>query len=175
MKIKSWVRGGIGFLVGGAAGFASGMLYKKENEPKQKFVRNDYFAQYFYLLNQWMYIKNKDESLVDILLDAGIHTVAIYGMGQVGRRFLEDVSKDSRFGNEFEVLYGIDRNVSTYDYGIDVIRKEEVRADGNLKRVDAIIITPLYDMDLICREMNERIDHNTTELISLEDVVFKNL
>ncbi len=116
-----------------------------------------------------MFIKNHGDSVSNILVCEGFETVAIYGMGLLGCRLLEDLMNDGNKEKHLKVLYGIDRNVQKADYGIRVYG-----LDCTLPEVDVVIVTPLFDYDNISRELKKVLD-DKTRIVSFEDVVFNNL
>ncbi len=122
-------------------------LIKGSQEEKQSF-----FHWGFQIFDKWLQIKNGGRSLTEYFEDNEIHNVAIYGLGAIGRRLLEELRQ-----GQVEVLYGIDRNAA----GISIEGLELKTLGGNLPKVDAIVVTPIAFYDIqrdIYRSMGKDVD-----------------
>ena len=150
----------IGALIGGiAVGFV--MLRVKNKVINQSDNRVRKFKDYYYLLNQWLALKNDGKSVETFFVNKGIKSIAIYGMGELGNRLYEEL-KDRK---EVEVRYAIDKNADNTYSEVSIVTIED-----ELKEVDAIIITAIFDFDPIVEELSSVVDY---ALVSLEDVIFE--
>jgi len=120
---------------------------------------------YYKLLNQWMKNKAQNKKITDYLMDNGIKTIAIYGMGEVGQLLYEELK-----GEQVQVLYFIESaggNSIEDRYGKRVIGVKEINLQ---EKADAIIITPIYNFENI---YNDIVDENVgTIVLSLEDIIY---
>lgn len=130
-----------------------GCLMKNKKQPPSIFVLG------FSIFNKWMKLKNEGKSLQKFFDDNRIETVAVYGLGALGQRLLEDLEK-----TDVQVLYAIDKNAANFSItNLCVVTPEDV-----LKEVDAIIVTPVQYFYEIEMDLEKKI---RTDIISLEDVV----
>ena len=105
-------------------------------------------------------IKNEGKSLTKYFENNGFKKIAIYGMGELGNRLLEEL-KDS----DIEIAYAIDRKAEKIYSDLKVVAVEE-----ELTPVDAIIVTPIFMYDEIEELLMDKVNY---PIISLEDVVFE--
>lgn len=123
------------------------------------------YSMYYKLLNQWMKNKAQNKKITDYLMDNGIKTIAIYGMGEVGQLLYEELK-----GEQVQVLYFIESaggNSIEDRYGKRVIGVKEINLQ---EKADAIIITPIYNFENI---YNDIVDENVgTIVLSLEDIIY---
>lgn len=112
------------------------------------------------LFDQWMMKKQEGKTVSDYLRENGFRTIAIYGMGYLGKRLYDEL-KDS----EIEVRYAIDKNADNLYLELDVISPDE-----NMPEVDLIIVTAVYFFDEI-----EGMLTNLTEcpVVSFEDILYE--
>lgn len=144
--------------LGAAAGAAiSKFVFGKKITVKAEKV--DKFKGYYNLLNQWLINKNEGRSVSEYFTANGYQSIAIYGMGELGNRLLEELK-----GSSIEVKYAIDKNASGAYSEIDV-----VEPDGEMEKVDAVIVTAIFAFDEIEKELSGIID---CPIISLEDVIY---
>lgn len=114
----------------------------------------------FKVLNNWLKLKHSGKTLKKFFEDNYINTIAIYGMGELGIRLYEELSE-----LDVEVLYAIDQNA---DNIVGVENLEIITLNGNLKDVDAVIVTPIHFFDEIEKTLEEK---GVKNIVSLEDVV----
>lgn len=112
----------------------------------------------FLLMNQWVKIKQKKKKLEEYLIRHNFRTIAVYGMSYVGERLVEEL-EDS----EVKIAYGIDRNSSKTYADIEMVSPDCIR-----KEVDAVIVTSIYFMDEIKRNLSVNL---SCPIISLEDIL----
>lgn len=125
---------------------------EKKEESKQK------FKGYYNLTIHWMDLNYRGINLSRSLTEQGIHTLAIYGMGELGRRLLLEL-KDS----QIRVAYGIDQEI------VDIDGVKVVKPDSELEAVDAIIVTPFHIFHKIEKVLENKV---SCPVLSLERLVF---
>lgn len=157
MKVKGIFKS-IGFISLGAG--IAGMLYssKKEKAVKQETLKVNKFKDYYYLLNEWLKLKQEGTSLESFFLQHDFKTIAIYGMGELGNRL-----KDELKNSEVVISYGIDKNLSSTTSDLKI-----VTMDNQLEPVDVIVVTAIFDFSNIKDELENEVD---CKVISLEEVV----
>jgi hypothetical protein len=152
-------------LVGAGIGIAGTHYFKKKNKNnKSKDVRGfEKYRKYYDVTNRWILLKNEGISIEKYFIDRGINSIAIYGMGELGNRLLEEL----KTSNSVEVKYGIDRAQGhTYiDFPIKSLKNTDERYDD----VDLIVVTAVFDMEKIRIELESK---TKSEIVSLDDVVF---
>ena len=94
----------------------------------------------FELICQWMKLKIQGISLMEFFQDRGIHSIAIYGMGEIGQLMYDELAME----NETLIRYAIDQSGKRYVESLPTYC-----LDKNLPKVDAIIITPVLITDQI--------------------------
>ena len=145
-------------ILGVVSGIA-GIGYFKNQQINQKTKKADKFKSYYNMLNRWFDLKQHGKSLEQYFLSHGYHSIAIYGMGEMGNRLYEELK-----GTVVEVKYAIDSNVASTYAEVDVLEIDET-----LEEVDAIIVSAIFAFDVIEAELSEKVSY---PIISLEDVVY---
>lgn len=134
-------------------------LNTKEEFILQKKVNK--YREYYAMINQWLMLKQEGVTLEKYFIDNHYKTVAIYGMGELGTRFYNEL-KDSA---KVEVKYAVDKNVAG-TYSELPVRKLEKPLDD----IDVIVVTAVFDFDEIEKLLKKV---TTAEIISLDDVIFE--
>ena len=80
-------------------------------------------------------------------------------MGEIGWRLKEVLNNTN-----ISVLYGIDNSLGESESQFEIIT-----LDDSLQKVDAVIVTPVFDFDEISRKINSITD---IPVVSLEDILF---
>ena len=127
---------------------------------RQKRVEISFEEWGFHILDRWLTIKNRKKSLATYFEDNEINSIAIYGLGILGRHFYEEL-RDGKIW----IKYGIDQNAAN----IRIDGLELKTLNDELPAVDAIIITPVtyYKIE---KEVRHKMGKEV-EIISIEDVV----
>jgi glycosyltransferase involved in cell wall biosynthesis len=126
---------------------------------KNMIERIDKFMKYFALLDRWLWLKLQNKNISSYFEKQGFQNIAIYGMGEIGNRLFEELSRFS----SIKVKYAIDKN-----------RKESqavpvLSIDEELPEVDAIIVTNNY----IYNQIQELLRGKTVSpIVSIDDVIF---
>ncbi|MCX7748465.1 MAG: TIGR04372 family glycosyltransferase [Clostridia bacterium] len=119
---------------------------------------------YYELTNQWLKIKNQKKSVEDYFIKENIKSVAIYGCGELGKRLFEELRE-----SDIRVICFIDKKIDKNEiFGDTPI--QPINTVASFRNVDAIIITPIYHMDIILEELKE--NKINIRMISLKDIIF---
>ena len=151
----------IGGIIGGIAYLANKSLSKESNMKNR-------FRAYYNVTNQWLSNKNADKEVGSYFKDNNYKTIAIYGMGSMAELFYNELKKSNP---EIKVAYFIDKNSEELYYGLDDISVIGLNEICSQDEVDAIIVTPVYDFDVINEDLIEV--GVEADIISLEDVVYE--
>lgn len=127
---------------------------------KQCGGETDFFPWGFHLLDKWLQLKYDGKSFGAYFKDNRIRSVAIYGMGAIGRRLYEELREQ-----QIETRYAIDRNAAAIHVeGLQIKTLEE-----QLPKVDAVIVTPIAFHEIektLYLKMGEDIN-----VVYIEDIV----
>lgn len=144
----------------GAAIGAGVLGYKKMKQHEEDFKVIKKNEAILKLFSQWILIKQEGKSIGDYLKANGYKRIAIYGMSFAGERLLDDLKQ-----TDVEVAYGIDQNADRIFSEIEVVSQ-----DGDLRPVDAIIVTAIYYFDEIEEKLSDLMD---CPILSLEDIIYE--
>ena len=86
--------------------------------------------------------------------------IAIYGMGEFANRLMEELKN-----SDVEVVYGIDKDVCNSTSRV----RNVYSLNDDLPQVDAIVVTPFYDMKSIKCDLKKKVD---CPIVSLEEVIW---
>lgn len=110
-----------------------------EKEQKQLVFEANKYKFYTELFDRWLYMERKNEFSIEAYFQAqNVYSVAIYGMGIIGKQLYEQMNQ-----SKVKVSFGIDRYVGVYGKDFTIYRPEST----NWPKVDAIIIAA-YDEDM---------------------------
>lgn len=112
------------------------------------------------LLQHWIEALYLGHRVADYFIEEGYQNIAIYGMGDLANRLMDDFNKSS-----LNVVYGIDQDVAGTVCKIENIYSP----DMELPCVDAIVITPFYVFDEIYSLLKKR---TSAKIISIEEVIW---
>lgn len=122
--------------------------------------RTDKFKGYYNMLNQWLCLKQKGESLENFFIDRGYKTVAIYGMGEMGCRFYDELKNSDKVC----IKFGIDKNIPLMEDGLKTYGLEDIPDS-----VDVVVVTATFAFNEIKENLEKKL---SSKIISLDDVVF---
>lgn len=131
----------------------------KSEVKKYKTALPNYDMKVIELLDCFLQKVQNKVSLAEQIVERGYHTVAIYGMGRLGRRLYDELKN--------LVVYEIDRNREMV-YGNIPIKN----LDEELLPVDLIIITTVSDIEEIRNSLMQKVEckiMTLKELLSLHD------
>ncbi|WP_418967025.1 glycoside hydrolase family 99-like domain-containing protein [Butyribacter intestini] len=106
------------------------------------------FRRYYELYNQWLKLKNDGYKLGTFFVQNGYKKIAIYGMGEIANRLIEELEESS-----VDILYGIDKNMSQAFAEIDIIGMDEC---DRFDDVDCIVITPVHVYEKIKKDLEKK-------------------
>lgn len=144
-------------MIGGAV--ASSVYFIKKNRSINDFDKVKKFKTYYNMLNQWLMLRSAEKKLEEYFINHDYQSVAIYGMGEMGERFLEEINQSENLS----VKYAIDRESD------GVLADIEIKTlDDELEPVDVIVVTAIFAYEEIKKQL---IKKTNTEIISLTEVI----
>lgn len=150
----------IGAVTLGSLALIGGVVYKSVSRilhEKEKKVNK--YKKYYNITNQWLYHKNQGKNLAEYFEEKGYNNIAIYGMGELGCRLYEEL-KDTNI----TISYAIDKEANSKYTEIKVID-----ADQAFDKVDAIVVTAVFDFETIKEKLESKTD---SPIISLDDIFY---
>lgn len=142
--------------------FFIGRLFRKDSDEQRidKATRAaDRYHDMFLVMNKWVQNQNENKKISKYLCEKGLSSVAIYGMGEMGKTLYSEL-KDS----QVKVVYAIDRNAESMYAECDVFSLRD-----ELQQVDAVIVTTLMDFEEIKKDILKKME---CRIISVEEIVF---
>lgn len=146
-----------------AAGFLLGLRIsnrkadKKTDENQQLAEKN---RTQFFVMAQWLKVKQMGRSISAYFLERGYNRVAIYGMSYTGDRVLFELKNAG-----IEVAYGIDKRAGGVDSEIDILS-----IDDELPCVSAVIVSETFFFEEVKSSLSKKL---SCPIISLEEVVYE--
>lgn len=129
----------------------------KNKEIKSQNKKINKFKQYYEILNFWLKATFEGKSIEKVIMQQGYKTIAIYGMGEIGQRLFENLKN-----TDIEVAYIIDEGVSYFD-------ELEIKNIGDeLSPVDLIVITPIFDYEIISKKLSFYYQY---KICSIKDII----
>lgn len=120
----------------------------------------DKFRKMFYLLSDWMTLKENGVDISNYLMSLGIHTVAIYGVGYLGKHLIQELKS-----GKVRISYLIDKNAAWIETEYEVYTLNE-----KLEKVDAIIVTLVQGEKMVSEELGEKLDG---KVITIKELIRK--
>lgn len=145
----------VGAVIGG--GVTSKVCHENINE---KNLKVDKFKGYYNMLNQWLVLKQKGQSLEKYFVDHNYKVIAIYGMGEMGNRLYDELKNTS-----IEIKYAVDKEAANTYSELEVLDK-----DVDFENVDAMVVTATFAFSEIEEELQKKVEF---PIVSLEDVVYE--
>lgn len=155
--MKKAMSAAIGGLLGAAT---TGLLIGKgcNKVITQKTKKIDKFKSYYYMLNQWLILKQQGKKLSTYFEENNYKNIAIYGVGEMGNRLYDEL-KDSSVCIQF----AIDKEDNKY------MEVEVKSPEDDLDRVDVIVVSAIFAFE----DIKEKISSNVScPVVSLEDIIF---
>lgn len=121
----------------------------------QVLCKNNHHAKIF---DKWMTLLEKDIFVDNILSEKGYKSVAVYGMGLLGKHLVKQLC-----GSKINVKYIIDRNATLSYKNIPFIRIGE-----QMDKIDAIIVTPVGEYNCIKEEL---LNYYSCDIVSLQNII----
>lgn len=135
-----------------------GVVYFRE-EIRKREKRTEKFMDYFDILDEWMNLKEEGKLITDYFIDNDYNTIAIYGMGKLGRHLCHDL-EDSNI----TIAYGLDKRSESMSSNIKLLSMSD-----ELPSVDVIIVTATFDFATIKEQLQKKVE---CPIISLSDVIY---
>lgn len=117
------------------------------------------FRIMYHMMERWMRIKQRGDSLKIYFEANEYNKIAIYGMGDIGKLLFSEMNASG-----IDVVYGIDKNVNATD------KVKVYSPDSDLPEVDAIVVTAIAYFDDIEEMLSAKVH---CPIISLEDIVYE--
>ena len=117
----------------------------------------DKFRRMFYILSDWMSLKEKGICISTYLISQGIHNVAIYGVGYLGKHLIQEL-KDT----EVKISYLIDKNAPWIE-----TEYKAYTLDDELEKVDGVIVTLVQDEKVVVEALYEKLDAKIITIMNL--------
>lgn len=133
--------------------------FKYGSEVRELFVQQKKDHILYEFMNRWLMLKQRGIEISSFFSKKRIYTVAIYGIRCMGERLYDELKE-----SEVNVEYVIDRNPIELD-GKVLVR----HPDEELKPVDAVVITPIFDYLEIKDKLSDKLD---CPMFFIEDVLF---
>lgn len=134
-------------------------LNRCQKQTKKWKDSSDKYYLYTNTFSYWLKNKQMGKSIVDYLQKYGFERIAIYGMGPLGERLLDELKN-----SPVEVAYAVDKRSDTIWADVEVYSLNE-----KLPQVDAIIVTALHYFDSIEQTLVKK---TNSKIISLEDILY---
>lgn len=164
MNIKKLVKNILKIgLIGSAIGYT---IYSGQKFLKKETISGKRYKTYYELVSQWLISKNQSKNILDYFIKKDIKKISIYGMGTLAELLYEEIKE-----TDIEISYFIDRNTQELCYGLDNISIVDLDDIVNQEKVDAIIVTPIFDYDDIVLDLKGKGINET--IISLESIIYE--
>ncbi len=113
---------------------------------------------FYRLLVKWVILKQKNISIKDYFRDRNVHSIAVYGMKEIGELICSELEN-----TEIVVKYAIDKNAD-YFFSDTELRKP----NDDLDPVDMVVVTVLVNNKKLIRELETRLN---CPVVTIMDVV----
>ncbi len=135
------------------------MIYRCGYILEEKQKKSDKYLSYFNLLDRWLICKEKNNKFTDYFEKNKIETVAIYGMGKIGKHLKYELENA-----EIKIAYVIDE-------GERIIYSKEERYNlrDALPLVDIVIVTIIDEFEDIKTKIIEK--NKMLKVISLNEII----
>lgn len=115
------------------------------------------YRSYWTILNKWLCLKEEGKSLIPYFQSRGYQSIAVYGIGLLGRHFLKEIES-----SELEIKYGIDEDSTNIHEKFPVYSPRE-----RLPEADVIIVTTTYAFGKVYLNLKQITD---VPIISLTEI-----
>lgn len=160
-KRKNIINTVAGIVIGSFGGYILATRLKKKDKKAEKEIDNraNKFKNYFDVFDTWMTVKETGKSLGDYFKEEGYDKIAIYGMGKLGKHFVNELAESG-----IKVLYAIDRKEN-------ILSEIKVYSmDDEWPEADVIVVTATFDYENIYNSITQK---SKIKVISLEDVLYE--
>lgn len=132
------------------------MVKKAGSVIGEKERNSEKFRKLFLVSCVWIRQKQQGKSMEVFLNRNAYHSVAIYGMGNIGRLLEKELEGCA------EIRYGIDRNEISVQFPM-------YKPEDHLPEVDMVIVTPAYEFEEIEEMLKKKLN---CPIYSIEDVIY---
>lgn len=120
---------------------------------------------YYDILTKWFNDEFEGRGIEVKLKEKKLNNIVIYGMGELGKLLYKNLEKSQTITIE----YTLDRNIDNEKIKkYRTLRKDDI--DYN-KKIDAIIITPIYAAETIKKYINNLYADKSIKLILIDEIV----
>lgn len=143
--------------------------YKGKNKRKRSGLEKELefwssksarYEGYWRILDAWLYLKEEQMSLEEYFIERNVHTIAVYGMGILGRHLRKELESSS-----ICIKYIIDRKADA------LLSDAKVYApDDDFPEADMIVVTATYAYMEIRKQLEKRGYKN---VVSLDEIIDK--
>ncbi|MFG6367705.1 MAG: hypothetical protein K1W16_04650 [Lachnospiraceae bacterium] len=126
-------------------------------ERKNRLI--DKYKLYYCLNNKWISLKESQKRVSKYFVYNQMESIAVYGLGDVGLNFCDEVMKDG-----IKVKYAFDGNLIRYDSYIPIRKLED-----ELEEVDAIVVTIPDEFEAIKDMLKEKF---TCPIIAIDEIIY---
>ena len=127
------------------------------NDQLEIYIKKlEQYDAYWRLFDKWMVLKENDLSLDVFFEENNYSSIAVYGLGMLGRHLLADISIE-------RVAFGIDGKADTIRMDFPIYSPVDA-----FPKADIIVVTPTYDYDSIVRLLKQ---NNDCKVVSLGYVI----
>lgn len=132
---------------------------KQEKRMDKLEAQLNKMTAFFKLSVQWVELKQENINLSEYFEFNGYHSVAVYGMAELGQRLVSELE-----GTGIEVKYVVDNNADNI-----VTRLPKYKPMDDLPPADVMVVTAIMAFQDIQETMEK---YTSMPIISLEDVVY---
>ncbi len=142
-------------------GFAAASVIGKLESNQINEIRktSDKHLALFFLMNQWVKLKQRNKKISTYFIEHGYKKIAVYGMSYVGKTLISELQN-----SDVEIVCGIDQREGIYS------EVNVVTADDFCLEVDAVVVTAITYFDDIKQKLSGKI---TCPVISLENIIYE--
>ena len=134
---------------------------KKQTDGYNDKERNK-FEVFTEVLHNWLLKKELGRSFSDYLKSFGVRSVAVYGVGILGKHFINELK-----GSDIHIKYTIDQAEDVRaNADVPVYKKEQIMKLD----VDLIVVTVIYDYESIKKELKK---YTKVKIMSLEQIIME--
>lgn len=118
------------------------------------------FTKYFNLMDRWTWILLTDRSIEEFFYKNSFYKVAIYGLGKIGDRLIENIDKIP----EVTVVYAIDKSVAKVSNKFIVYDIED-----DFPEADVVIVTPIFSFEEIKDKLASKVN---IPIVSIDEIIY---
>lgn len=140
------------------------LFYRVSKKYKQKIQyisdNSKKISQYYFVLNDWMMLKQKGGGIADYLRHQNAKRVAIYGMKELGERLYDELQMEK----DIEIVCSIDEGADKLITDIPIIKLN----DPIPKDIDLVIVTPVFYYREIEKNLKTKM---MADIVSLDYII----